>query len=129
MFSKSQDKTLFFDHVFRVGCLVLQNSTILIISYESPNFNIILIHFISSESRITVSPEEETLILIHSLRDANLPKFLAEDVPLFESIMTDLFPGVDPPHPRLEVLEVFCLHHIKYFVLFLLLLFRFITHC
>lgn len=47
----------------------------------------------------------ESFILIHSLRDANLPKFLAEDVPLFESILDDLFPGVVPPEPDYGVLE------------------------
>ena len=49
---------------------------------------------------------EESYILIHSLRDANLPKFLSEDVPLFESILADLFPGVVPPEPDQGVLEV-----------------------
>ncbi|XP_041352994.1 dynein heavy chain 6, axonemal-like isoform X2 [Gigantopelta aegis] len=48
---------------------------------------------------------EESYILIHSLRDANLPKFLSEDVPLFESILADLFPGVVPPEPDQGVLE------------------------
>ncbi|ESO83512.1 hypothetical protein LOTGIDRAFT_133247 [Lottia gigantea] len=49
--------------------------------------------------------EEESHIMIHSLRDANLPKFLAEDVPLFESILADLFPGIVPPSPDQGVLE------------------------
>lgn len=53
----------------------------------------------------------ESFILIHSLRDANLPKFLAEDVPLFESILDDLFPGVVPPEPDYGVLEVQYLSH------------------
>ncbi|XP_071080158.1 dynein axonemal heavy chain 6-like [Haliotis cracherodii] len=52
-----------------------------------------------------LSAEEESHILIHSLRDANLPKFLAEDVPLFESILDDLFPGITPPQPDHGVLE------------------------
>ena len=50
--------------------------------------------------------EEEAHILIHALRDANMPKFIAEDVPLFKSILEDLFPGVKPPQQDQGVLEV-----------------------
>ena len=39
----------------------------------------------------------EDVVLIKSMRDSNLPKFLAEDVPLFRAILVDLFPGVDVP--------------------------------
>ena len=53
-----------------------------------------------------MDPEEESHILIQALRDANLPKFHAEDVPLFHNIMEDLFPGIQmPPHSE-HVLEV-----------------------
>ncbi|XP_063958044.1 dynein axonemal heavy chain 6-like isoform X2 [Lytechinus pictus] len=58
----------------------------------------------SAESK-PVSELEEAFILIHALRDANMPKFLAEDVPLFENILADLFPGIDPPQPDYGVLE------------------------
>ena len=43
---------------------------------------------------------------MHSLQDANIPKFLAEDVPLFKSILDDLFPGIVPPDRDYGVLEV-----------------------
>ncbi|KAH3851244.1 hypothetical protein DPMN_093724, partial [Dreissena polymorpha] len=54
---------------------------------------------------IKMTEKEEAYILIHSLRDANLPKFLAEDVPLFDNILADLFPGVTPPEPDHGILE------------------------
>lgn len=57
-------------------------------------------------AHMKLTEKEESFILIHSLREANLPKFLAEDVPLFESILADLFPGVNPPDPDHGVLEV-----------------------
>ncbi|KAJ8609535.1 hypothetical protein CTAYLR_006023, partial [Chrysophaeum taylorii] len=40
----------------------------------------------------------EDLVLIRALRDSNLPKFLAFDIPLFFAILADLFPGVTVPN-------------------------------
>jgi len=39
----------------------------------------------------------EDLVLIRALRDSNVPKFLADDLPLFAAIVLDLFPGVSIP--------------------------------
>lgn len=41
--------------------------------------------------------QSEDVTLITALRDSNLPKFLALDVPLFTGILSDLFPGIDLP--------------------------------
>lgn len=40
---------------------------------------------------------QEDLVLIRALRDSNQPKFLADDIPLFQAIILDLFPGVEIP--------------------------------
>ena len=40
---------------------------------------------------------DEDLVLIRALRDSNVPKFLADDLPLFAAIVQDLFPGVEIP--------------------------------
>ncbi|XP_033076049.1 dynein heavy chain 10, axonemal [Trachypithecus francoisi] len=42
----------------------------------------------------------EDVVLMRALRDMNLPKFVFEDVPLFLSLISDLFPGLDCPRVR-----------------------------
>ncbi|XP_068918735.1 dynein axonemal heavy chain 14 [Petaurus breviceps papuanus] len=52
-----------------------------------------------------LSENEEVLVIIWAVREASLPKFLPEDVPLFESILGDIFPRVTVPdvkNPNLE---------------------------
>jgi len=61
----------------------------------------------------------EELVLMRSLRDSNLPKFVYDDVPLFKGLIDDLFPGLDCPrvaYPELKnateaVLEEDVMHH------------------
>ena len=47
------------------------------------------------------SPDmSEELVLMRALRDMNMPKFIFDDVPLFQGLISDLFPGLDCPRVR-----------------------------
>ncbi len=43
---------------------------------------------------------------MRALRDVNVPKFLKDDLPLFENIIQDLFPGIAKPIINYGNLEV-----------------------
>lgn len=47
----------------------------------------------------------EDMIVLQASRDVNVPKFTANDLPLFEGICSDLFPGLVVPDPDYEVLH------------------------
>lgn len=47
----------------------------------------------------------EDAVLIRAMRDANVPKFLKDDLPLFAAIIQDLFPVVEIIDPDYKVLE------------------------
>uniref|UniRef100_F6U200 AAA+ ATPase domain-containing protein n=1 Tax=Monodelphis domestica TaxID=13616 RepID=F6U200_MONDO len=52
-----------------------------------------------------LSEKDEILIILLAVKEASLPKFLPEDIPLFESILADIFPRLVVPkenHPYLE---------------------------
>lgn len=40
---------------------------------------------------------DESIVLIRAMRDSNMPKFLKDDLDLFDAIVQDLFPGVEIP--------------------------------
>ncbi len=41
--------------------------------------------------------DDEYRIVLKAMTDVNLPKFISEDIPLFESIVRDIFPDVTLP--------------------------------
>jgi dynein heavy chain len=47
----------------------------------------------------------EDLILLKALKECNLPKFVESDIPLFNAILSDLFPGVEVPQSNYGTLH------------------------
>lgn len=49
--------------------------------------------------------DPEDIVLIKAMRNSNVPKFLADDLPLFEALIRDLFPGIEIPADATGELE------------------------
>ena len=45
------------------------------------------------------------MILMKAIKDMNMPKFVAEDIPLFNALFNDLFPNMDLPETVNEQLR------------------------
>jgi dynein heavy chain len=49
---------------------------------------------------------DETTVMIKAIRDMNLPKFIAEDVILFDNLFMDLFPDCEEPQVNTDTLQL-----------------------
>ena len=54
----------------------------------------------AQEKGTTFIPPNEFFLMMRTLRDMNLSKLVAQDVPLFEALLQDIFPGLGTPEQK-----------------------------
>ena len=63
-------------------------------------------NFVADQQRTgAISEEEEAQVLMQALYDTNLPKFLKDDVVLFQNLMNDLFPHLKKLRKNQDAIE------------------------
>jgi dynein heavy chain len=67
----------------------------------------------SGRLKLEMLDSEEDIIVLRALLDVNIPKFTGNDLPLFDSIMKDLFTGIDPDDPDNSMVETVLLRSCK----------------
>jgi len=55
----------------------------------------------------------EDIVLMRALRDMNMPKFVFEDVPLFQGLINDLFPGIKAERVGYEELNQIIIEYME----------------